>query len=90
MNESLLAVIFRPALGGATSHCAGMLLTMAALATVAKVRGDPGVIVYPITNGFVIPLGVVLGALLLRQVIDGRRWIGIAFGMAGLVLLSLP
>lgn len=88
------AILSRPmlawALGGATSHCTGMLLTMAALATVAKVSAQPGVVVYPITNGFVIPLGVVLGALLLRQVIDRRRWLGIAFGMAGLVLLSLP
>lgn len=75
---------------GAASHCTGMLLTMAALATVAKVSHEPGVIVYPITNGFVIPLGVVLGALILRQAIDRRRWLGVAVGMAGLVLLSLP
>jgi drug/metabolite transporter (DMT)-like permease len=77
-------------LGGAASHCAGMLLTMAALATVAKVSKQAGVIVYPITNGFVIPLGVVLGALILRQVIDNRRKLGVAIGMAGVILLSLP
>lgn len=75
---------------GAASHCTGMLLTMAALATVAKVSPEPGVVVYPITNGFVIPLGVVLGAIILRQAIDRRRWLGVAVGMAGLVLLSLP
>lgn len=75
---------------GAASHCTGMLLTMAALAAVAKVSQEPGVVVYPITNGFVIPLGVVLGAIILRQVIDRRRWLGVAIGMAGLVLLSLP
>lgn len=78
------------ALCGAASHCAGMLLTMAALTAVAKVSRQPGVIVYPITNGFVIPLGVVLGALILRQMIDGRRKLGVAVGMAGIVLLSLP
>ena len=77
-------------LAGAASHCAGMLLTMAALAVVAKVSAQPGVVVYPITNGFVIPLGVVLGALILRQAIDRRRWLGVAVGMVGLVLLSLP
>jgi drug/metabolite transporter (DMT)-like permease len=74
---------------GAASHCSGMLLTMAALFTVGKVSAQAGVIVYPITNGFVIPLGVVLGALILKQVIDGRRKLGVALGMAGLVLLSL-
>lgn len=78
------------ATAGAASHCAGALLTMAALAAIAKVRADPGVIVYPITNGFVIPLGVVLGAIILHQTIDPRRKLGVAIGVAGLVLLSLP
>ena len=78
------------AAGGAVSHCAGMLLTMAALAAVTKVSQQPGLIVYPITNGFVIPLGVVLGALILHQVIDARRKLGVAVGMAGVILLSLP
>jgi drug/metabolite transporter (DMT)-like permease len=78
------------AAAGAASHCTGMLLTMAALAAVAKVSKQAGLIVFPITNGFVIPLGVVLGALILRQVIDGRRKIGVALGMAGVILLSLP
>jgi drug/metabolite transporter (DMT)-like permease len=81
--------LFAWSLVGAVSHCSGMLLTMAALFAVGKVSAQAGVIVYPITNGFVIPLGVVLGAVILKQVIDGRRKLGVALGMAGLVLLSL-
>lgn len=75
---------------GAFSHCAGMLLTIAALSAVGKVSQQAGVIVYPITNGFVIPLGVILGAIILRQKISGRSQLGVAVGMAGLLLLSLP
>lgn len=78
------------AAGGALSHCTGMLLTMAALTVVGRVSHQAGVIVYPITNGFVIPLGVILGALILRQSFSTRNKIGVALGMAGLAMLSLP
>jgi len=75
---------------GAFCHCAGMLLTIAALSAVAKVSRQAGVIVYPITNGFVIPLGVILGAIILRQTIEPRNKLGVLLGMAGVALLSLP
>jgi drug/metabolite transporter (DMT)-like permease len=75
---------------GAASHCAGMLLTIAALGFVGRISKQAGIIVYPITNGFVIPLGVIMGAVILRQAIDRRRRFGVALGMAGVVLLSVP
>ncbi|MDB6167913.1 MAG: Integral rane protein [Verrucomicrobia bacterium] len=75
---------------GAFSHCTGMLLTIAALTVVGKVSQQAGVVVFPITNGFVIPLGVVLGAIILGQKIPARNKAGVGLGMAGLVLLSLP
>jgi drug/metabolite transporter (DMT)-like permease len=78
------------ATGGASSHCAGMLLTMAALAAIGKASRQPGLIVYPITNGFVIPLGVILGALILRQKITAYGQCGVAVGVLGLLLLSIP
>lgn len=76
--------------GGAATHWSGIVLTMLALVVVARQSGQAGVIVYPITNGLVIPIGVILGLLLLRQPVSRRAMAGVALGMAGLVCLFLP
>ena len=74
---------------GAVTHWSGIMLTMAALAVVGHVSSQAGVIVYPITNGLVIPIGVLLGAWLLKQHMHLRTAVGVGMGMAGLALLSL-
>ncbi len=74
----------------AVTHWGGIMLTMLALVQVGRVSSQAGVIVYPITNGLVIPVGVVMGLLLLKQKIHLRTGLGVAFGMAGLVFLFLP
>jgi hypothetical protein len=74
----------------AVTHWGGIMLTMLALVQVGRVSSQAGVVVYPITNGLVIPVGVLLGLLLLKQKIQRRTGIGVAFGMAGLVFLFLP
>lgn len=76
--------------GGAATHWGGIVLTMLSLVVVAKNGGQAGVVVYPITNGLVIPIGVILGALLLNQPVRGRAAAGVVLGMAGLVCLFLP
>lgn len=75
---------------GAVTHWSGIMLTMAALWKIGKVSAQTGVIVYPITNGLVIPVGVVLGILLLKQHITRRTGIGVAMGVAALVCLFIP
>jgi len=74
---------------GACTHWVGIMLTMAALSQVGRVSGQAGVIVYPITNGLVIPVGVLLGVILLKQSIQKRTAVGVILGMAALALLSL-
>jgi drug/metabolite transporter (DMT)-like permease len=74
---------------GAATHWSGIMLTMLALHRVSRVSLQPGVVVYPITNGLVIPIGVILGFLLLKQRVNGWAAAGIGFGMLGLILLSL-
>lgn len=74
----------------AVTHWGGIMLTMLALVQVGRVSAQAGVIVYPITNGLVIPVGVLLGLLLLKQKIRLRTGIGVAFGMAGLICFFLP
>jgi len=76
--------------GAAVTHLAGMTLTIAALALVGRASSQAGLVVFPITNGLVIPLGVVLGAVLLKQRIRGRNWLGVALGTVAMVFLSLP
>lgn len=63
---------------------------MAALTLVGRASSQAGLVVFPITNGLVIPLGVVLGAILLHQKIRGRNWVGVALGTVAMVFLSLP
>ncbi len=83
--EGMLAV----SLLTAATHWGGIMLTMLALVRVGTVSSQAGVIVYPITNGFVIPVGVLLGVVLLKQRIGLRAAAGVAFGVAGLVFLFL-
>jgi hypothetical protein len=66
------------------------MLTMAALQAVGKVSAQAGVVVYPITNGLVIPVGVILGMLLLKQRLSRATQWGVLSGMAALVLFFLP
>jgi drug/metabolite transporter (DMT)-like permease len=72
----------------AVTHWSGMMLTMAALAAVGRVSSQAGLMVYPITNGLVIPVAVILGAVLLKQKISFRSGMGVALGMVTMVLLS--
>ena len=72
----------------AVTHWAGLMFTMAALVVVGRVSSQAGLVVYPITNGLVIPVAVVLGALLLKQKISFRSGMGVALGMIAMVLLS--
>lgn len=74
----------------AVTHWGGIMLTMLALVQVGRVSPQAGVVVYPITNGLVIPVGVLLGLLLLKQKIRLRTGLGVAFGMVGLIFLFLP
>ena len=72
----------------AVTHWSGLMFTMAALVVVGRVSSQAGLVVYPITNGLVIPVAVVLGALLLKQKISIRCGMGVALGMVAMVLLS--
>lgn len=73
---------------GACTHWSGIMLTILALEVVGKISKQAGLIVYPITNGLVIPIGVVIGSLILRQKITTRsRW-GIGCGAIAMVFLS--
>jgi drug/metabolite transporter (DMT)-like permease len=74
----------------AATHWGGIMLTMLALVRVGRVSTQAGVVVYPITNGLVIPIGVLLGLLLLKERIRPRAALGVVCGMAGLVFLFLP
>jgi drug/metabolite transporter (DMT)-like permease len=73
----------------ASTHWCGIILTILALTAVAKVSNQAGLIVYPITNGLVIPAGVILGILLLKQRISLRVGVGVGCGMVALAILSL-
>lgn len=80
--------LIRIAAGAAATHWCGIVLTMAALGLVGSVSKQAGVIVYPITNGLVIPCGVVLGAMILKQTIPARSKWGVALGVLAMVSLS--
>jgi hypothetical protein len=75
---------------GAATHWSGIMLTILALAQVSKASVQTGVVVYPITNGLVIPVGVILGALILRQRISRRAGFGVALGVCALLCLFIP
>jgi len=72
----------------AVTHWSGLMFTMAALEVVGRISSQAGLVVYPITNGLVIPVAVVLGALLLKQKISFRSGVGVVLGMVAMVLLS--
>ena len=74
---------------GAVTHWSGIMLTIAALAQVGRVTRQTGVIVYPITNGLVIPVGVVLGVIFLKQRLNARTSLGIVVGVVALICLFL-
>jgi drug/metabolite transporter (DMT)-like permease len=85
-NKGLIAV----SVTGAATHWSGIMLTMLALSQVSKTSAQTGVIVYPITNGLVIPVGVILGIVILRQHITRRTGVGVALGMCALLCLFFP
>ena len=72
--------------GGAATHLGGMVLTLLALSLIASSSISPGTVVYPITNGLVIPIGVILGMLILRERPEPGTVSGIVLGMAALIL----
>lgn len=82
--------VFAISAAGAVTHWSGIMLTMAALSVAGRASENAGVIIYPITNGLVIPIGVVLGVLLLDQKLASRAVLGVVIGMAALVFLFLP
>lgn len=81
--------LFAISAAGAVTHWSGIMLTMAALSAASHARANAGVIIYPITNGLVIPIGVILGMWFLKQKLAGRTAVGVGFGMAALVFLFL-
>lgn len=82
--------LFAVSAAGAVTHWSGIMLTMAALSVAGRASANAGVIIYPISNGLVIPIGVVLGVWLLNQKLAIRTAVGVGVGMAALVSLFLP
>ena len=82
--------LFAVSAAAAATHWSGIMLTMTALSVAGRVSANAGVIIYPITNGLVIPIGVVLGVWLLHQKLAARTAAGVGLGMAALVFLFLP
>jgi len=73
---------------GAATHWSGVMLTIIALGVVAKASSQAGLVVYPITNGLTIVMGVVIGSVLLRQTVTRRSAVGIACGSVAMIFLS--
>jgi drug/metabolite transporter (DMT)-like permease len=74
---------------GAAAHWSGIMLTIVALDRVGRVSAQAGLIVYPITNGLTIVMGVFLGSLWLHQKVAAREKWGMACGVIAMALLSL-
>jgi drug/metabolite transporter (DMT)-like permease len=70
-------------MGGTAMFC-GALLTLLALSA-----GVPGHVVYPAATGGSSILVVVLSVVLLKERPGRAGWLGIAVGLAALVLFSL-
>jgi drug/metabolite transporter (DMT)-like permease len=81
--------LFAVSAASAVTHWSGIMLTMAALSVAGRESANAGVIIYPITNGLVIPIGVVLGVWFLKQKLATRTAVGVGIGMAALVFLFL-
>lgn len=81
--------LFWVSAGGAVTHWSGIVLTIFALNLMARVSSSPGVVIYPITNGLVIPVGVILGIILLKERPSMNTTTGVMLGMAALVLFFL-
>lgn len=75
-------------LASAAAQWTGVLLIIIALGILGSSSSDAGLIVYPITNGLVIPVGVLFAALLLGERLSRRRWVGVAVGVVSLICLA--
>ena len=64
------------------------MLSMSSLVVVGGVGSQAGLVVYSSTNGLVIPVAVLLGALMLKQKVGLRSGLGVVLGMVAMVLLS--
>lgn len=84
-DHGLIAI----SMAAAGTHWSGIMLTIAALAVVSRVSSQAGIVVYPITNGLVIPVGVLLGVWILKQRIYARTIAGVGMAVIALVLLSV-
>jgi drug/metabolite transporter (DMT)-like permease len=84
-DRGLIAI----SMAAAGTHWSGIMLTIAALAVIARVSSQAGIVVYPITNGLVIPVGVLLGVWILKQKIYACTIAGVGMAVIALVLLSI-
>lgn len=73
----------------AVSQCVGIVLTILALNIAAKSSGQAGLIVFPITNGLPIPIGVAMGSLLLKQRLNRRVGWGVALACLATIFLTM-
>lgn len=73
---------------GAAAHWSGIMLTIVALDHVGQVSAQAGLIVYPITNGLTIVMGVILGSLWLHQKVVARERWGMVCGVIAMAFLS--
>jgi drug/metabolite transporter (DMT)-like permease len=85
---SRAAGIYQVAAYGAAAHWSGIMLTMIALYYVGRANGHAGLVVYPITNGLTIVMGVAIGSLFLHQAIATREKWGMACGIVAMIFLS--
>lgn len=83
LNRGLIGL----SVAAAGTHWSGIMLTIAALTAVGRVSSQAGIVVYPITNGLVIPSGVLLGRWILKERMDTRAVLGVVLGVAALVFL---
>ena len=74
---------------GAAAHWSGIMLTIVALYFVGRAGGQAGLVVYPITNGLTIVMGVGIGSLLLHQNVSRHEKWGMACGVLAMACLSL-
>ena len=73
----------------AISQCLGIVLTIWALAIVSNLSSQTGLVVFPITNGLPIPIGVVMGSVILKQKVTLRVACGVGLACIATTLLAL-